>query len=252
MKRIQCFFPFLFAAILTYGQGNKQIVIGVRDTIFSKVLDEKRTLLVHLPLTEPDVFAPGQKYPVVYVLEGESLFYSVVAISEQLSGGSGNYMYPKMIVVGIMNTDRTRDLTPTHSTNSTVMPSFLLSNSGGGEKFLSFFRNELIPHIDSTYAAAPFRVIIGHSFGGLTAIHALMKHQGLFNSVVAIDPSMWWDNQKFLEASKAALLKNSYAGYSLFMAIANSMSKNLTLQTAPKTKRRAALPSVPYWILTAL
>lgn len=42
---------------------------------------------------------------------------------------------------------------------------------GGGDMFASFLEEELIPHIDSLYPAAPYRVVIGHSLGGLTAIN---------------------------------------------------------------------------------
>ncbi|WP_210489516.1 alpha/beta hydrolase-fold protein [Rufibacter aurantiacus] len=243
MARAICILLWLITFSMAYGQAGRQIVIGVRDTVASKVLNEKRGLLVHLPMTEPDVFSPDQKYPVIYVLDGDgSLFYSVVAITEGLSGGSGNFMFPKMIVVGIPNTDRTRDLTPTYSTDSTVMPGFLLANSGGGEKFLSFFQRELIPHIETHYPAAPYRVIIGHSFGGLTVLNALVNHRGLFNSFVAIDPSMWWDNLRYSQALKTALRQGTFANKALYVAIANSMEKKFTLQTVTKDQTAATLP----------
>jgi uncharacterized protein len=243
MSRILCIFLWLTSAVLSFAQEGKQIVVGTRDTLYSKILGENRTLLVHLPMTEPDAFAPNQKYPVVYVLDGDGgLFYAVVAISEALSGGSGNFMYPKMIVVGVTNTDRTRDLTPTHSTDDTVMPAFLLSTSGGGQNFLSFFKDELIPYIESNYPAAPHRTIIGHSLGGLTVMHALANYQNLFQAHIAIDPSMWWDKQNFLKEIKAKLQKPSYTNQSLFVAIAHSMDKKWTVQTVSKDNTAATLP----------
>jgi len=45
----------------------------------------------------------------------------------------------------------------------------------------------------------PYRMLIGHSFGGITAIHALLHHTHLFNSYVSIDPSMWWSDQQLLK-----------------------------------------------------
>jgi hypothetical protein len=226
-----CLLLVFFSVLRSTAQNGKPIVIGTTDTLYSKILGENRTLLVHLPTTEPDAFSPNLKYPVVYVLDGESsLFHATVAITEALSGGSGNFAYPKMIVVGVTNTDRTRDLTPTHATDSSVMPGFLLTNSGGGENFLSFFKNELIPHIESTFPAAPYRVLIGHSFGGLLAIHALGKHPNLFQSHIAIDPSLWWDTPRFLQETKQRLSAQSAPENPLYVAIANTMNNQFDLQ----------------------
>ncbi len=229
-------------AVCTYGQKNSKIIIGSIDSIYSNILKEGRRILVHMPMTETDEFSPKQKYPVIYVLDGESLFQSVVAITEGLSGGSGNFTYPKMIVVGITNTDRTRDLTPTNSTDGTVMPGFLLETSGGGKSFNSFLEKELIPYIDSHYSAAPYRVIIGHSLGGLAVISYLINQKNLFNSFVAIDPSMWWDKLNFLQKTKEVLKNNKFENNTLFLAIANTMDKKLTLQTVTKDKSVNSIP----------
>jgi predicted alpha/beta superfamily hydrolase len=134
---------------------------------------------------------------------------------------------PEMIVVGIPNTYRTRDLTPTHMDSwqflNFVADTNFCKTSGGGEKFISFIEKELMPHIDSLYSTAPYRMLIGHSFGGLTVINTLIHHTALFKAYVAIDPAMSWDNQKLLKESKKALANNDYSGVSLFLGIANTM-----------------------------
>ena len=61
--------------------------------------------------------------------------------------------------------------------------------------FLKFIRDELFPQIDSKFHTLPARILVGHSFGGLLAIHALLHDPDLFQAYVAIDPSLWWDNQ---------------------------------------------------------
>lgn len=226
--------------VTTYGQTNNKIIIGSIDSIYSNTLKENRKVLVHLPMTEADEFSLNQKYPVIYVLDAD--FLTAVTISENLSGGSGNFGYPKMIVVAITNTDRTRDLTPTHSTDGTVMPSFLLETSGGGEKFNTFLEKELVPYIDSHYPTAPYRAIIGHSLGGLTVINNLINQKNLFNAFIAIDPSMWWDKLNFLKQTEQAIQKNHFDNKALYLAIANTMDKRFTLQTVVKDKSSNTLP----------
>lgn len=147
-----------------------------------------------------------------------------------------------MIVVGITNTNRVKDLTPTHSTDGTVMPSFLLETSGGGQNFTTFLEKELIPYIDSNYPSAPYRVIIGHSLGGLTVINNLINQDRLFNSYVAIDPSLWWDNLNFLKQSKEKFQGVKFNNSPLFVAVANTMDKKLTLQTVTKDINPKSLP----------
>ena len=143
----------------------------------------------------------SQRYPVVYLLDGDAHFYSVAGMIHQLSEVNGNTLFPEMIVVGIPNTDRMRDLTPTHSPTGYTGDSTGVGSSGGGEIFMSFIEKELIPYIDSLYPTAPYKVFIGHSLGGLTVINALLHHTRLFNSYIAIDPSMWWQNQLLLKQS---------------------------------------------------
>ncbi len=70
-------------------------------------------------------------------------------------------------------------------------------------------------------------MLIGHSFGGLLVINTLIHHAGLFNSYVAIDPSMWWDKQHFLLQTKEALEKNNFNHKSLFLGIANTMDPGM-------------------------
>ena len=121
------------------------------------------------------------KYPVVYLLDGDGHFTSVVGMIQQLSSINGNTIAPKMIVVGIPNTNRMRDLTPTPEEDITSRESHD-NGPGGGKRFMGFLENELMPHIDGNYPTSPYRMYIGHSLGGLTVISTLLKRPDLFNS----------------------------------------------------------------------
>jgi uncharacterized protein len=226
MKSISCGLLLLIMTVL-HAQTDTQIIIGKADQVYSKILHENRQIWVHIPDDHsPDGVFAKQHYPVIYLLDGwEPNFSIVTAMVEQLSGGGGNLSFPKMIVVGIPNTDRTRDLTPTKTLITPAgMDSMEASRSGGGEKFIAFLEKELFPHIDSLYSTAPYKIFIGHSLGGLMSVHTLINHTNLFNAYVAIDPSTFWDNQIVLKQIKEAIQQKNFEKNSLFLAIANSMN----------------------------
>lgn len=216
----------LFVAAVAHAQ--KNIIVGTRDTVYSNTLHENRQIWVHAPENNaPDGIYAQRRCPVIYVLDGDDHFKAVVAMVERLSQGGPNIMLPPVIVVGILNTDRNRDLTPTHVTAAAMMDSESVARSGGGDKFISFLEKELIPHIDSLYPTAPYRVLIGHSLGGLMAIHSLLNHTRLFNAYIAIDPSVMWDDQKLVKQAQSTLGKNSFAGRSLYLAVANNIDNGM-------------------------
>src|SRR3954468_7117671 len=108
---------FLVALVISlqgFCQKDNRVVIGTKDSLFSKVLNEVRNYEVYLP---PSYNAANKtvRFPVLYLLDGNSHFHSVSGLIEQLAGGvNGNTLFPEMIVIAINNTDRTRDLTPIH------------------------------------------------------------------------------------------------------------------------------------------
>ena len=205
-----------------------QVVIGSIETVPSKILNEQRRILVYVPPSASSQIYTKQHYPVVYLLDGDAVhFSSVVGMIRRLNS---SYNCPEMIVVGILNIDRGKDFTPTHMNSFQfidLVDSISGKKSGGGENFASFLEKELIPHVDSLYPTAPYRMLFGHSLGGLAVINILTHHSYLFRSYVAIDPAMGWDNQKLLKEAKVVLANNSYSGISLFLGIPNTMKAGM-------------------------
>jgi predicted alpha/beta superfamily hydrolase len=216
---------------------DNRIVIGTVDTVYSKILNEKRTLLIHVPQGSKD-----ERYPVLYLLDGESHFYSAVGIVDQMAG-----VIPNMIIVGITNTVREHDLTPTHVKPGREINVGEARVSGGGEDFLKYIEKEVMPYIDSKYPTAPYRVFSGHSLGGLTVVNALINHTALFNAYVAIDPSLWWDNENWVKQVETELPKHTFSNTSLFVAIANNLP--LGIDTIALLKDSANIAPVTHAVL---
>jgi predicted alpha/beta superfamily hydrolase len=234
------FYLLLVLPVFSFGQASSQndnkISIGTVETIHSTLLNEEREILVYVP-TSGGV-GSKTRYPVMYLLDGYSFFHSVTGMTQYLSAIG---KMPEMIVVAIVNTDRVRDLTPTHSISWSdgEEDANFLKNSGGGEKFISFIEKELIPYIDSSYKTEPYRMFVGHSLGGLTVVNTLINHPTLFNSYVTIDPSLWWDNQALIKKAEQTLKQENYTGKSLFFAAANTKEKGMNVGVKNKANGNA-------------
>jgi uncharacterized protein len=51
-----------------------------------------------------------------------------------------------------------------------------------------------VPYVEKNYRTRPYEILVGHSFGGLFAIHALVTKPTLFDAYIAIDPTVGWNN----------------------------------------------------------
>lgn len=187
---------------------------GERFTIESKVMGETREIWVHTP---PAYDAGGMDYPVLYLTDGPAHFFHTASTVDFLAS---NGRIPSMIVVGVANTDRTRDLTPTRLVGD-VEGGRGFPTSGGADRFLEFFRTELIPHIEKNYRTEPYRVFAGHSFGGLFAVHAFVNHPDLFDAYIAASPSAWWDEQLVVRQAKSLLEKDGDFPKSIYFTVGN-------------------------------
>ena len=187
-----------------------------RLVVHSNVLNEDREIWVRMPAA-----AQGKKesYPVLYMTDAGP---NVNEIGSTIDFLADNNFMPPLIVVAIANTDRTRDLTPSHAgvkhSDGTVEP---LPTSGGADKFLDFIQTELVPEIEKRYATHSYRIFAGHSLGGLFAIHALINRPALFNACIATSPSLWWDDFRTVHQAQAFFAKEKEFNKVLFFALGN-------------------------------
>jgi predicted alpha/beta superfamily hydrolase len=225
MNAIALFLPLA----LTPAQ-HPALVLGSEDTIRSTALGETRHLLVYLP----NGYAAGEgAYPVVYLLDGPSNFKHTVGI---LHGLAESGRIPRPIVVGISNGDRWRDLTPSASPDAPT--------SGGSDRFLEFLASELVPWVDERYRTTGFRVLWGHSLGGLFALYALITAPEVFDGYVALSPSLEWDGSALLEDLLDALGDTERPGAQLYLALADERMERAPYEELVGFLRAQAPPSL--------
>lgn len=107
-----------------------------------------------------------------------------------------------VIVVGIPNTERRRDLTgPTRvAADSAIAP-----RVGGSAAFRRFIRDELIPAVGARYRTTAERAIVGESLAGLFVMETFLGDPALFDHYVAFDPSLWWNRGALVDSAPALL-----------------------------------------------
>lgn len=111
MKHILSLFIVIFPLLIS---AQESIVIGHKEKLYSETLNEERNYWIYLPPSYQDNNYGKASYPVIYLLDGDTHFTTAVAIQKTFTRGMYNNM-PECIIVGILNTDRSRDLTPSKS-----------------------------------------------------------------------------------------------------------------------------------------
>jgi hypothetical protein len=171
-----------------------------RLTLASKVYGDERTVLVRTP---PGYAAGTARFPVLYLTDGEThLFHTAATVRYLARAGR----MPEMIVVAIVQKDRTSELTPAAGYVQLEKGNRREVKGGGGaDRFLSFVETELIPAVEARYRTLPFRALAGHSFGGLFALHTLHVRPELFQARIVAAATYSWEGDA-LSRKTAALL----------------------------------------------
>jgi len=206
----------LCCAVAGLSFAGEPITIGETITIQSEVMDEERTILV----STPPRYEQGQnRYPVLYMTDGDGHLTHTRGTVDFLTR---NGLMPQVIIVGVTNTDRTRDLTPTNaSMTNDDGTAREFPTSGGSAKFLDFFEQELIPYVEKHYRTESFRVFSGHSFGGLFALTAYVTRPSTFGAVLSVSPSLRWDEDLAIRQAEKFFSKSGASDATLFVAMAD-------------------------------
>ncbi len=160
---------------------------------------------------------PQQRYPVIYVLDGQWDFKLVTS----LYGGLHHDMFlPDAIVVGVAAGGDSPDHDALRAQDYTPTPRPEFEESGQADRFLGFLTDRLIPFVEEEYPAADSgRTLLGSSMGGLFALLALFERPGLFDRVVAASPAIVWDEDTVMDRETQLASRTDELPVRCFVAI---------------------------------
>lgn len=125
-----------------------------------------------------------------------------------------------MIVVGIWNTNRDRDMIPVAVSHR--------PGSGASEKFLAFIGEELVPYIDKTYRTADFSILYGMSNSALFTVYALLEAPDTFQAYLASSPMIGHCPEHMTSKMKAFINRDSTGKRILYMIYGTADTRRVT------------------------
>lgn len=208
----------LFALNVAADGKTGELVIGDTFTMHSRVLDETRRINVFTPTVFGE---PVEKpLPVLYMPDGgidEDFLHIAGLLQVLVSNGS---MRP-FLLVGIENTERRRDMTgPSEDPEDQA----IAEQIGGAPEFRAFIREELFAEIGKRYSISQERAIIGESLAGLFVVETLLHEPTMFDTYIAVDPSVWWNRYALNETAAKLLEQEAAASRRLFVAASREAS----------------------------
>lgn len=210
-------------SVLTSAQVPAPLVIGDTFTIDSRTLGETRRINVYLPPGYKE--SPTVRAPVLYMPDGgmaEDFLHIAGLVQISVTNGT---MRP-FLLVGIENTERRRDMTgPTENADDKK----IAIHVGGSLAFRKFIRDELMPEVRRRYRTTPETGIVGESLAGLFVVETFLLEPDLFETYIAIDPSLWWNNAKLLNGAADQLRARPKLAKTLYFA--SSDEKGIIVNT---------------------
>jgi hypothetical protein len=156
------------------------------DTIqlVSQILNENRSMIIYKPLN----ISKSDSVQCIYFLDGEHAGYRYQRLKEHYHDSISD-----LIGVGIVNTDRRRDML----------------DINGADKFLDFITTELIPAIEKS-SHVKTKILYGHSFAGAFTVYAMLNKPAYFDYYIASSPTPIMnliDKEKYLQMDNISKYK---------------------------------------------
>jgi predicted alpha/beta superfamily hydrolase len=210
-------------------------------TINSTAVGEERRISVYTPKGYDQ--DSTKRFPVLYMPDGgigEDFPHIVATIEAMIEVRT----IPPMLVVGIENTKRRRDLTgPTRvDKDREIAPEV-----GGSAQFRAFIRDELIPDIERRYRCNEERAIVGESLAGLFVIETMLLEPKLFDRYIAVSPSLGWNNQSLVRNAQEHLVGT--IGHKMRLYLTNADEEDIAPHAAELARKlEENAPSTLRWV----
>ena len=207
-----CFICLLTAITATADDGTP-ISIGNSFTIQSEILGQEREINVRLP----SYFDKKREYPVLYLIDGgvEQDFPHIAGLAQH---ADISWSIEPFILVGIKTDKRTYEIT-TQYDNPKVMK--VMKKVGGADDFRRFIAEEVIPWTEENYKVSSRTAIMGESLAGLFVVDTFLHQPDMVQDYIAISPSLWWNDLKFIKEGVTQLANHDDAKRRLYLTIAD-------------------------------
>jgi predicted alpha/beta superfamily hydrolase len=193
----------------------EDIVIGQSLTFTSKVFNREMNVLVYLP---DGYETSSSTYPVLYDTNAFFCYTYDCGTVELLTRSQD---MPGMIVVGIPPLENGYVPTPYEDRGE---------NPTAADLSLKFFQEEFIPFIEKNYRTNDFRILYGHSVGGLFTMYALFNYPDLFTAYIAGSPWFQTNDMYWLKNIEKMAKTRDLADKFLFMTVGKEETQ-LTVET---------------------
>jgi predicted alpha/beta superfamily hydrolase len=215
-----CLIPILFLiGCSSSSQPNDPIPEHETFTIQSTNVDELRTINVWTPENYNEI---TDSLIVLYMPDGGTK-EDFPHIANTLNDLIKSKKIPPVILVGIENTQRRRDLTGVTiiEKDKEIAPTV-----GGSQQFRAFIQDELFPHIKSKYRTQNQKGIIGESLAGLFVTETFLLYPDMFDFYIAFDPSLWWNDTYLVKNAQQFL--NEFSNNKKTFWFAGSDAKDIS------------------------
>ncbi|MBC8047026.1 MAG: hypothetical protein H7Y00_09545 [Fimbriimonadaceae bacterium] len=179
-------------------EGNKDVI---QFTVYSNELKREKNIRVYLPC---DYEASNNRYPVIYVLDGQNLFDDVYSPAgeweiDETMDSICSLNLETSIIVGI---DHASDMRLTEYSPWKIKK---IDAGGEGDEFAAFVAHTLKPKIDAMYRTVPFReytAIAGSSMGGLMSLYIVLNYNDVFSKAGVFSPAFQTSEQNYKNAER--------------------------------------------------
>ena len=151
---------------------------------------------------------PGRRYPVLYLHDGQNLFFPENAFAGQIWNAASiaedlvnaGEVEPFLIAGLAHGAERRIDeYTPSRDRRR--------ARGGLASRHLSFLFEEVMPAVAGHFRVDESRertALGGSSLGALISLHAMLSAPHRIGSVIAMSPSVWWDGRRVLRTIAAS------------------------------------------------